>query len=359
MSPGSGVSFCFMASAIRSTMLRRKCRGVSDPPRVERQGCRVHSKPSAEASYSCTGTCSRSTCRGSRTSFARETRALAGGVCLAEKSRGARRKLRRRVHLVVGSFSTVSGLRLMELLALASEGRRLRVPADRRARRQRAKGSRNGPCRCASAAACSTPRARAREQHSMTAPARLRRSSICRTRWQRKYPNAGRDWGWQFVFPASRDLVASRAPRSVRWHLHERSRAARVRIAVRRAGIDEAGRVRTRCATASRRTCSSAATTFARSRSSWVTSDVSTTMIYTHVMNGTGAERGRTSPRKPRTEERRSEAPSGSTPPSPTSRDSAAGRCPCPSAPRRDTRGAAAARCRRSARSRDRHAASR
>ncbi len=54
---------------------------------------------------------------------------------------------------------------------------------------------------------------------------------------ERKYPNANREWAWQFVFPASRDSLdpATGAPR--RHHLHESSRQRAVHAAIRAAGI--------------------------------------------------------------------------------------------------------------------------
>jgi integron integrase len=53
---------------------------------------------------------------------------------------------------------------------------------------------------------------------------------------ERTYPNANREWAWQFVFPASRDALdaASGAPR--RHHLHERSLQRAVPAAIRSAG---------------------------------------------------------------------------------------------------------------------------
>ncbi len=53
----------------------------------------------------------------------------------------------------------------------------------------------------------------------------------------RKYPRAGRDWGWQFVFPSlhiCRDPYTS-AP--VRFHLHESTVQRAVAQAARAAGI--------------------------------------------------------------------------------------------------------------------------
>jgi len=36
-----------------------------------------------------------------------------------------------------------------------------------------------------------------------------------------KYPNAGREWGWQWVFPASRTYDAAETSQLRRHHLHE------------------------------------------------------------------------------------------------------------------------------------------
>src|SRR5262249_14791116 len=53
----------------------------------------------------------------------------------------------------------------------------------------------------------------------------------------RKYPNASHEPGWQFVFPASRDVFVPELKRNVRWHLHEKAVQRAVRGAVKRAGI--------------------------------------------------------------------------------------------------------------------------
>jgi site-specific recombinase XerD len=53
----------------------------------------------------------------------------------------------------------------------------------------------------------------------------------------RKYPNAGREWAWQWVFPATRVYVDSAGGRR-RWHhLHESVLQRAVRDAVCRAGM--------------------------------------------------------------------------------------------------------------------------
>lgn len=55
----------------------------------------------------------------------------------------------------------------------------------------------------------------------------------------RKYPNAGREWAWQWVFPATR-IYVSREPRQRRrHHLHESVIQRAVHHAVRAAGISK------------------------------------------------------------------------------------------------------------------------
>lgn len=53
----------------------------------------------------------------------------------------------------------------------------------------------------------------------------------------RKYPNAGREWGWQYVFPADRVAVDPADGKVRRYHLHEKVLQAAVGRAVRRADI--------------------------------------------------------------------------------------------------------------------------
>lgn len=53
----------------------------------------------------------------------------------------------------------------------------------------------------------------------------------------RKYPQAGRSWGWQYVFPAGKRSVDPRSGVSRRHHLDESCLQKAVKLAVRRAGI--------------------------------------------------------------------------------------------------------------------------
>jgi integron integrase len=52
-----------------------------------------------------------------------------------------------------------------------------------------------------------------------------------------KYPNAGQEWGWQWVFPASRTYIDPATGQRRRHHLHETVLQRAVRDAVRRSGL--------------------------------------------------------------------------------------------------------------------------
>lgn len=53
----------------------------------------------------------------------------------------------------------------------------------------------------------------------------------------RKYPNAAKEWGWQFVFPSGNRSQEPRGHGIYRHHLHEKTIQRAVREAARRAGL--------------------------------------------------------------------------------------------------------------------------
>lgn len=107
----------------------------------------------------------------------------------------------------------------------------------------------------------------------------------------RKYPNACREWTWQYVFPAARISEDPRTNVKRRHHINENGLQKAVKAAAGKAGI------------AKRVTCHTLRHSFAthllQSGSDIRTvqellghADVSTTMIYTHVLNRPGLASG-------------------------------------------------------------------
>jgi len=100
----------------------------------------------------------------------------------------------------------------------------------------------------------------------------------------RKYPNAAKEWGWQYVFPSGRVSADPRSGKRRRHHVHENGLQKLIKHAAQRVGISK------------KVNCHSLRHSFATHlietgydirtvQELLGHADVSTTMIYTHVLN--------------------------------------------------------------------------
>jgi integron integrase len=104
---------------------------------------------------------------------------------------------------------------------------------------------------------------------------------------QRKYPNAASSWVWQYVFPSAKLAVDPRSSELRRHHVSEKNLQNTVKAAIKRAGIHKA---------ASCQTFRHSFATHLLANGYDIRTvqellghkDVSTTMIYTHVLNKPG-----------------------------------------------------------------------
>jgi integron integrase len=188
----------------------------------------------------------------------------------------------RGVEWLVASLLYGSGLRLLEAVSLRVKD----VDLERRELRlRRGKGGKDrvAPLPEASRAPLAEQLAAARRVHQLDLAAGFGAVALPNA-LERKFPGAPRSWAWQWVFPATRRYIDAEAHTERRHHLHETVIQRAVRRAVLRAGIARPAACHT--------LRHSFATHLLESGTDIRTlqellghASVSTTMIYTHVLN--------------------------------------------------------------------------
>lgn len=190
-----------------------------------------------------------------------------------------------RVYRLVGWLLYGGGMRLMEGVTLRVKDVDL-VRCEIRIRRGKGAKDRVTVLPAALVQPLNNHLERMREQH--------RRDLVDGAGWvelpgalDRKYPNAGRSWPWQWVFPATRRYRDDASGKERRHHLHESAMQRAMTQAARESGIGK------------RASCHTLRHSFATHlledgydirtvQELLGHRDVSTTMIYTHVLNRGG-----------------------------------------------------------------------
>ena len=101
----------------------------------------------------------------------------------------------------------------------------------------------------------------------------------------RKYPNAGREWAWQWVFPATRMYVDCETGKRHRHHYHESAIQRVVKEAARRSGIAKPATGHTFRHSFATHLLEEDGYDIRTVQELLGHKDVTTTMIYTHVLN--------------------------------------------------------------------------